>query len=82
MVPDLFVVGATKCATSTLWHQLSQSEHISASEPKEPRLLEDGLSLNTVRDRYSEFFLHWKVSRRFQSEPFGHRICAGKDQAA
>ena len=56
MVPDLFIVGATKCATSTLHYQLGQSHHICESWPKEPRLLEDGLSLHTVKRRYRDFF--------------------------
>lgn len=56
MVPDLFIVGATKCATSSIHQELSHSGYISASSPKEPRLLEDGLSLETVKERYRDYF--------------------------
>ena len=54
--PDVFIVGATKCATSSLHYQLSQSEHVTASVPKEPRLLERGLSMNTVKESYKKVF--------------------------
>lgn len=56
MVPDVFIVGATKCATSSLHYQLGFSGHISMSNPKEPRFLEDGLSIETAIEKYKDVF--------------------------
>lgn len=56
MKPDVFVIGATKCATSTLHYQLSQNDFIDVSTPKEPRLLERGLSQKTIESEYEKVF--------------------------
>ena len=56
MVPDLFIVGATKCATSSIHYQLGQSGWIGTSMPKEPRFLERGLSIETAKEGYNKCF--------------------------
>lgn len=41
MMPDFVIIGAMKCATSTLHDQLSSVSGISMSEPKEPNFFSD-----------------------------------------
>lgn len=41
-LPDFVVIGAMKCATSTLHDQLALQSQISMSDPKEPNFFSDG----------------------------------------
>lgn len=41
MMPDFVIIGAMKCATSTLHDQLARVEGVSMSEPKEPNFFSD-----------------------------------------
>ena len=44
MMPDFVIIGAMKCATSTLHDQLARVEGVSMSEPKEPNFFSDELN--------------------------------------
>lgn len=41
MMPDFVIIGAMKCATSTLHDQLARVEGVSMSDPKEPNFFSD-----------------------------------------
>lgn len=56
MIPDLFIVGATKCATSSIHYQLGQHPDIVASAPKEPRFIEDANHLANIPKLYDDVF--------------------------
>jgi hypothetical protein len=44
MMPDFVIIGAMKCATSTLHDQLARVEGVSMSKPKEPNFFSDELN--------------------------------------
>lgn len=58
MKPDFIIVGAMKCATSTLHDQLSRQKGFFMSEPKEPNFFSDdenfALGLEWYRGLFSE----------------------------
>lgn len=43
MMPDFVIIGAMKCATSTLHDQLARVDGVSMSDPKEPNFFSDEL---------------------------------------
>lgn len=58
MKPDFFIIGAMKCATSTLHDQLSRQQGFLMSDPKEPNFFSDdenyALGLDWYRALFSE----------------------------
>ncbi len=57
--PTFFILGAPKCGTTSLYHNLNQHPDICMSNPKEPRYIElqpDGVYEN----KYKKAFKHWK----------------------
>lgn len=55
-MPDFVVIGAMKCATSTLHDQLAIQPGISMSEPKEPNFFSDGPNFAKGMDWYRSLF--------------------------
>ena len=60
-MPNLFIIGAAKCGTTSLHHYLDQHPEVSMSEVKEPRYFcrhFDDLGLPAVsrRDEYLGLF--------------------------
>jgi len=55
-MPDFVVIGAMKCATSTLHDQLAIQPGISMSEPKEPNFFSDGPNFAKGIDWYRSLF--------------------------
>lgn len=58
-IPDFFIVGATKCATSSIYQQLSSHKSLCMSIPKEPRILES--DVYDWERHYSKVFRHFKT---------------------
>ena len=56
MIPDFFIVGATKCATTSIAHQLNQHFGIEMSNPKEPRILEADFHEKGWVSEYANYF--------------------------
>ncbi len=56
MMPDFVIIGAMKCATSTLHDQLARVHGVSMSEPKEPNFFSDELNWAKELDWYSSLF--------------------------
>ncbi len=56
MMPDFVIIGAMKCATSTLHDQLARVRGVSMSEPKEPNFFSDELNWAKGLDWYSSLF--------------------------
>ncbi|MBL4590462.1 MAG: sulfotransferase [Phycisphaerales bacterium] len=56
MMPDFVVIGAMKCATSSLHDQLDRQTGISMSDPKEPNFFSDGPNFAKGMDWYRALF--------------------------
>lgn len=56
MMPDFVIIGAMKCATSTLHDQLARVEGVSMSEPKEPNFFSDELNWAKGMGWYESLF--------------------------
>ncbi len=56
MMPDFVIIGAMKCATSTLHDQLARIEGVSMSEPKEPNFFSDELNWAKGMGWYESLF--------------------------
>ena len=54
--PDFFIIGAMKCATSTLHDQLAQQAGFFMSEPKEPNFFSDDDNYARGLDWYRDLF--------------------------
>lgn len=54
--PDFIIIGAMKCATSTLHVQLAQQPGFAMSEPKEPNYFSDDAIFAQGMDWYQEVF--------------------------
>ncbi len=55
-MPDFVVIGAMKCATSSLHDQLDRQDGISMSDPKEPNYFSDGPNFAKGIDWYRSLF--------------------------
>jgi hypothetical protein len=60
-LPDFVVIGAMKCATSTLHDQLALQDGISMSDPKEPNFFSDGPNFARGMDWYRSLFASMKA---------------------
>jgi len=56
MIPDFVIIGAMKCATSTLHDQLARIDGISMTEPKEPNFFSDELNWAKGMGWYESLF--------------------------
>lgn len=56
--PNLFVLGAAKCGTTTLWHYLKRLPDVCMSEPKEPFFFEAEFEQGIEFYR-KKYFAHW-----------------------
>ena len=56
MMPDFVIIGAMKCATSTLHDQLARVRGVCMSDPKEPNFFSDELNWAKGLDWYSSIF--------------------------
>jgi hypothetical protein len=56
MKPDFVIIGAMKCATSTLHDQLDGVAGVSMSEPKEPNFFSDAENWSKGADWYTSLF--------------------------
>jgi len=54
--PDFIIIGAMKCATSTLHEQLARQPGIFMSTPKEPNFFSDDRQYNKGTDWYTSLF--------------------------
>jgi len=54
--PSFVIIGAMKCATSTIHDQLAKQDGISMSEPKEPNFFSDDEQWDRGLDWYSSLF--------------------------
>jgi hypothetical protein len=54
--PDFIIIGAMKCATTTLHEQLAEQPGIFMSEPKEPNFFSDDYEYNKGIDWYYSLF--------------------------
>ena len=59
-LPDFIIIGAMKCATSTLHEQLSFQDGIGMSDPKEPYFFSDDPVYAKGLDWYSSIWSHTK----------------------
>ena len=55
-LPDFIVIGAMKCATSTLHYQLAAQLGIFMSTPKEPNFFSDDKAFAGGIDKYAALF--------------------------
>lgn len=56
MMPDFVIIGAMKCATSTLHDQLARVPGVSMSEPKEPNFFSDEINWDRGLGWYASLF--------------------------
>ena len=56
MMPDFVIIGAMKCATSTLHDQLARINGVSMTEPKEPNFFSDELNWAKGMGWYESLF--------------------------
>ena len=56
MMPDFVIIGAMKCATSTLHDQLARVNGVSMTEPKEPNFFSDELNWAKGMGWYESLF--------------------------
>jgi hypothetical protein len=56
VMPDFIIIGAMKCATSTLHDQLARIDGVSMSEPKEPNFFSDQEHWDKGLDWYESLF--------------------------
>lgn len=56
ILPDFMVIGAMKCATSTLHEQLALQDGVFMSNPKEPNFFSDDENFNAGLQSYSDLF--------------------------
>ncbi len=56
-LPDFIIIGAMKCATSTLHEQMASHESFFMSEPKEPCFFSDDVVYTKGIDWYMDLFL-------------------------
>ena len=54
MIPDFFIVGATKCATYTLYEYLNSHEAVVMSKDKEPYIVASDTHLGNMHKLYEE----------------------------
>jgi hypothetical protein len=55
-LPDFLIIGAMKCATTSLHEQLARQPHIFMSHPKEPNFFSDDENYALGLDRYRSLF--------------------------
>lgn len=57
----IFILGAAKCGTSSLYHALTASPDICGSQPKEPQFFESNNEFNKgIRSYRERFFPHYR----------------------
>ncbi|MDG2380340.1 MAG: sulfotransferase [Pirellulaceae bacterium] len=58
-LPNLFILGAAKCGTTSLWEHLQSSREVCMSRPKEPLFFAWEFSAGLAHYR-CKYFRHWK----------------------